>query len=99
MSTTAQRVLGVLILLGTGIFSLPAVAVFLDGPSTQNWIIPVQLLIMALIGALVILALPAMAPAAASTGIRVLIGVGWGVLAALVGLLVFFFLLNGFSGA
>jgi hypothetical protein len=99
MSVNLQRWVGGLALLGAGILSLPVVAAVLDGPSTENWIIPVQLLAMAGIGAGAGVALPALAGAGAPTARRALIGAGLGVLAALVGVLVFWLLLNGFGGA
>ena len=68
-----------------GIFSLPVTAYFLDGRRTENWILPVQLLVMAALGALL---WPQRLAGA-------LIGVGMG----LVGVGVFFLLLNGFEGA
>lgn len=94
-----QRALGAIGLLAAGVLALPVVASVLDGEGTENWIIPVDLLLMAGIGALVGIALPALTSPTASTGRRALIGAAWGVLAALVGLLVFWFLLNGFGGA
>ncbi|MGA8046642.1 MAG: hypothetical protein WCA30_10320 [Dermatophilaceae bacterium] len=99
MSPTLQRVLGGLGLLAAGVLALPVVASVLDGPSTENWIIPVDLLLMAGIGAGVGAALTALSPPGTPTGRRALIGAGWGLLAAVVGLLVFWFLLNGFGGA
>ena len=99
MSPTTQRALGVIGLLAAGVLALPVVTVVLDGEGTENWIIPVVLILMAGIGAVVGIALPALTSPAASTGRRALIGAAWGVLAALVGLLVFWFLLNGFGGA
>ena len=54
---------------------------------------------MAAIGAVVTVALPALAREGATTGRRAMTGIWWGLLAALVGVLVFWFLLNGFSGA
>lgn len=99
MTPTVQKVLGALALLVLGVLSLPVVASFLDGAGTENWIIPVQLILMAAIGAVVTLALPALASASATTATRALTGAAWGVLAALIGLLVFFLLLNGFDGA
>lgn len=99
MTPNAQRTIAVLILLVTGVFSLPLVAAVLDGPRTENWIIPVQLIVMAAIGAGVALAFPAVARDGASTAARAVTGIGWGLLAAVVGLLVFWFLLNGFGGA
>jgi hypothetical protein len=99
MGSTAQRVVAVIVLLGAGILSLPLAAAVLDSRRAESWIIPVQLLIMAAIGAAIAVALPAMARAGASTGARALTGVAWGLLAALTGLLVFWLLLNGFRGA
>ncbi|GAA1172573.1 hypothetical protein GCM10009584_11890 [Ornithinimicrobium humiphilum] len=99
MTPLVQRLLGTAILLVTGIFSLPVVAYFLDGPGTEDWILPVQLVLMAAIGAGCAVGLPALAPAGAARGRRALVGVGWGLLAALVGVLLFWFLLNGLRGA
>lgn len=99
MSATMQRVVGIVVLLGAGILSLPLTAAVLDGGDTESWIVPVQLLLMAAIGAGVALALPGLAPGAATTGRRALTGAAFGLLAALVGLLVFWLLLSGFGGA
>ena len=99
MSSTLQRALGAIGLVTAGILSLPVVASVLDGPGTENWIIPVDLLLMAGVGAGAGVALPALTTAGAPTGRRALIGAAWGILAALIGLFVFWFLLNGFGGA
>ena len=99
MSPGAQRVIGAVVLLATGIFSLPLSAAVFDGEGTENWIVPVQLLVMAAIGAGLAVALPALAREGASTGRRALTGAWWGLLAAFVGVLVFWFLLNGLGGA
>lgn len=99
MSPTVQRVVAAAVLLVLGILSLPLVASVLDGESTENWIIPVQLVLMALIGIGVTSALPAIVPAGSEVVRRVTVGVAWGLLAALVGLIVFWLLLNGFDGA
>ena len=99
MSATLQRVLAVVVLLVAGILSLPLVAAVLDGRGAENWIIPVDLLVMVAIGAGVAVALPAVARAGEPTGRRAFAGVVWGVLAALIGLLVFWLLLSGFGGA
>lgn len=99
MSPAVQRALGVLVLLLTGIFSLPLAATFLDGEGTENWIVPVQLLVMAAIGAGVTVALPALARGGAGTERRALTGAWWGLLAAFVGVLVFWLLISGFEGA
>lgn len=99
MGPTLQRVVAVMLLLTAGILSLPLTAAVVDGPGMENWILPVQLVVMAAIGAAVTIALPAMARAGAPTRTRALTGLGWGLLAALVGVLVFWLLLNGFRGA
>ncbi|WP_297627682.1 hypothetical protein [Nocardioides sp.] len=99
MTPTAQRVIGIVVLLVTGMLSLPVSAFLLDGQGTENWIIPVQLLAMAATGAVVTVALPALAREGATTGRRARTGMWWGLLAALVGVLVSWFALNGISGA
>ena len=99
MSPVAQRVIGAVVLLATGIYSLPLAAALLDEEGTENWIVPVQLLVMAAIGAGLALALPAMARAGAPAGRRALTGAWWGLLAAFLGVLLFWFLLSGFGGA
>lgn len=91
------RLLGWLVLIAAGMLSLPLAAYFLDDQGTENWILPVQLGGMAVIGALVGVALPGFL--GGSTRRRVLVGAAYGVGAAVVGVLVFFLLLNGFSGA
>ncbi len=99
MSPTLQRVVAVLVLLVAGMLSLPLAASVLDDRGSENWIVPVQLLVMAAIGAGAAVALPVLASNGASTGRRALTGVWWGLLAAFVGVLVFWLLLSGFSGA
>jgi hypothetical protein len=93
------RILAYLILLVAGILSLPVSAVFFDGEGSENWILPVQLGGMAVIGALVGAATPAIAGEGASTGKRVLVGALLGLGLALIGVVLFFLLLNGFDGA
>ncbi len=97
--STVRRLVGIAVLGVTGALSLPVAAWFLDGPATENWIIPAQLTVMAAVGAGCALALPELAPEGAGPGRRALVGAGWGLLAALVGVLVFWFLLNGLRGA
>lgn len=99
MSPTLQRVVGVLALVVAGILSLPVAAFLLDDQGMENWIFPAQLVVMAVIGAGVTVALPSLARAGAPAGRRVLTGVCWGLLAALVGVLVFWLLISGRSGA
>ena len=99
MTTATQRVIGVVVLLVLGILSLPAAASVLDGQGTENWIVPVQLVAMAAIGAAVTIALPGLAREGATTGRRAMTGAWWGLLAAAVGVIVFWLLLSGFGGA
>jgi hypothetical protein len=99
MSRSAQRLVGIVVLVVLGMLSLPVSAYVLDDPGTENWIVPVQLLAMAAVGAAVTVGLPGMAREGASTGRRALTGAWWGLLAAFVGVIVFWFLLNGFRGA
>ena len=102
VTPAAQRVVGVVVLLVLGMLTLPAVAFFADtgdGGGAENWIIPVALLAMAVIGAALAVALPGLARAGASTGRRALTGMWWGLLGLFVGLVVFWFLLNGLNGA
>ena len=99
MTRAAQRVVGIVVLLVLGIVSLPAAASVLDGEGTENWIVPVQLVAMAAIGAGVTIALPGLAREDATTGRRAMTGAWWGLLAAAVGVVVFWLLLSGFGGA
>ena len=48
-----KRVVAVVVLLALGVLSLPLVAYFLDGEGAENWILPVQLVLMAVVGAVV----------------------------------------------
>ena len=97
MST--QRAVAIVVLVLLGFVSLPLVASVLDGEDTENWIIPVQLLLMALVGALVGWVLPAVAGPTATKRRGALVGVVIGVAAGVLGLLVFFLLLSGLDGA
>ncbi len=93
------RLIAYPLLLAAGVVSLPVAAAFLDGPSTENWVLPIQLAGMAALGALVGWGTPAIARSGASTSRRIVIGALLGVGAALVGVALFFLLLNGISGA
>lgn len=94
-----QRFLGLVVLLAAGVMSLPAAAAGFDDQGSENWILPVQLGGMAVIGALVALALPGLAPDGSSVGKRVVVGAAYGIGAAVLGVVVFFLILNGFDGA
>jgi hypothetical protein len=101
MSTTkvaGQRWTAVLILLFLGIFSLPVTAFFFD-EGTENWIIPVAVLLMAVLGAVVGSMLPGLAGPGATQQRGALIGAVVGVGMLVLGIVVFFLLLSGFDGA
>ena len=99
MTRSAHRVVGIVVLVVLGMLTLPVVAYFADGDGAENWIIPVALLAMAVVGAALAVALPGLAREGASAGRRALTGVWWGLLGLFVGLVVFWFLLNGLGGA
>lgn len=99
MSTSSQRIIALLVLLVAGVLSLPVVAYFFDGQDTENWIIPIELVAMALIGAVVGRVLPGLAGASATPGRAMLVGAVTGVVAAFVGVALFFLLISGFDGA
>jgi hypothetical protein len=99
VSRSAQRLLGIVVLLVAGMLSLPATAYVLDDPGTENWIVPVQLVVMAAVGAAVTLALPGLAREGASAGRRAMTGAWWGLLAAFVGVIVSWLVLSGLGGA
>ena len=99
MTPTAQRVVGAVVLLVLGMLALPLSASLIDGEGSENWIIVLDLVAMAAVGAAVTIGLPGLAREGASTGRRAMTGAWWGLLAAFVGVLVFWFLLNGISGA
>ncbi|SEC73959.1 hypothetical protein SAMN04489844_2892 [Nocardioides exalbidus] len=99
MTRAAQRVVGIVVLLVLGMLSLPLAAYVLDGPGAENWIVPVQLVAMAALGAAVTIGLPGLAREGAGTGRRAMTGTWWGLLASFVGVVVFWFLLNGIRGA
>ena len=98
MSRSAQRVVGIVVLLVLGVLSLPAAASVLE-EGTENWIVPAQLVVMAAVGAAVTVLLPGLAREGATTGRRAMTGAWWGLLAAFVGVVVFWLLLSGFGGA
>ena len=99
MSRSAQRLLGIVVLLVLGMLSLPATAYVLDGPGTENWIVPAQLVGMAAVGAAVTVALPGLAREGATTGRRAMTGAWWGLIAAFAGVVVFWIAINGYGGA
>jgi hypothetical protein len=94
-----QRLVALGLLLVTGIMSLPLAALALDGEGSENLILPVQLGGMAVVGGLVGHLLPGLAGTTAGHRRCVWVGVGLGLLFAVLGVLVFFLLLSGFDGA
>jgi len=82
-----------------GIFSLPVTAYFFDGEGSENWIVPVAVLLMAVLGAVVGSMLPGLAGADATQQRGALIGAAVGVGMLVLGIVVFFLLLSGFDGA
>ena len=98
-SVTGQRWLAVVILLVLGVLSLPVTAAFFDGEGTENWIVPVAVALMAVIGAVVGSMLPGLAGAGATQQRGALIGAAVGVAMLVLGIVVFFLLLSGFDGA
>ena len=93
-SPRTQRPLAVVLLLVAGVLSLPVVAAFLDGESTDQLIVPVQIALMVLVGALVGYALPGLG--GSTSRVRgAVTGVVVGVVAAVIGVAVFFLLLGG----
>ena len=98
-NAVAQRIVAVIILIVAGILSLPVAAAFFDGEGSENWILPVQLLGMAVVGAIVGQLLPGLAGETATRGRATWVGAAAGLGAAVVGLVIFFLLLSGFEGA
>jgi hypothetical protein len=98
-SVAGQRWGAVLILLVLGVLSLPVTAYFFDGEGSENWIIPVAVLLMAVVGAIVGSVLPGLAGPGASSGRGAAIGAAVGVGMLVLGIVVFFLLLSGFDGA
>jgi hypothetical protein len=94
-----QRLAALVLLLVVGVLSLPLAALALDGEGTENLILPAQLVGMGVVGAVVGFLLPGLGGPASTARRSVWVGVGLGVLFAVLGLVVFFLLLNGFDGA
>ncbi len=97
-SVAGQRWGAVLILLVLGVLSLPVTAYFFD-EGAENWIIPIAVLLMAVLGAVVGSMLPGLAGPVASQQRGAVIGAAVGVGMLVLGVVVFFLLLSGFDGA
>jgi len=91
--TGIQRGVSMVLLLAAGILSLPVVAALLDGQSTENLIVPIQLAVMAVVGAITGYLVPSVAGFGSSRARSVMVGAVIGVATALGGVAVFSLLL------
>ena len=94
-----QRPVAALLLLLLGVASLPLSAAMFDGEGSENWILPTAVAVMVVLGAAIGSARPARPGSAASRGRGAVIGALTGVGMLVLGVVVFFLLLSGFSGA
>jgi hypothetical protein len=94
-----RRIAALLVLLVLGVVTLPLVAWVFDGEGNENWILPVHLLLMAGLGVVAGRLVPGLAGGDASRRRVVVVGALIGVGCAVLGLVVFFILLNGVGGA
>ena len=88
-----QRGVAVVLLLLAGILSLPVAAAFLDGGSTEDLIVPIQLAVMAVLGAVVGYLLPGVAGFGSTSARSAMVGAVIGLAAALGGVAIFSLLL------
>jgi hypothetical protein len=90
----AQRILALAVVVAAGVVGLPVAAAFLDGPSTDQLVVPVHLATVTVLGGVVGYLLPGVAgagsPPLRGAGVGALVGLG----AALLGLLLFLVLLG-----
>ncbi len=96
---TGQRWVAVLVLLVLGVLSLPVTAAFFGEDDNENWILPVAVLLMLVLGAIVGSILPGLAGSGAGQPRRAFVGAAVGVGMLVLGVVVFFLLLSGFDGA
>ena len=99
MGTGTQRTIAVVVVVVSGVVTLPVVAGLLDQVIDENLLLPIHLVVMAAIGAVVGLLLPGIARAGSSRQGATFVGVMYGIGGAAAGLLLFFLLLNGIDGA
>ena len=101
MGSTAVWIVRVVVssaLLALGILSLPLVAIVLDDPGQEGWIIPVQVAVMAVVGAGIGVLVPLLAGVGASRARSAVVGVGIALVGVAVSLVLFVLLLNGLDG-
>jgi hypothetical protein len=87
------RGVAVVLLLLAGLLSLPVCAAFLDGGSTEDLVVPIQLAVMAVLGAMTGYLLPGVAGFGSSSARSAMVGALIGVAAALGSVAVFSLLL------
>ena len=92
--TGPSRILALAVVVVAGVLGLPVVAAFLDGPSTDQLVAPVHLVLATALGAVVGYLVPAVAGPASSRARGAGVGAVLGLGAALLGLLLFFVLLG-----
>jgi hypothetical protein len=90
-----RRLLAIVVIVVAGFLSLPIVATFLDGDTTEALVVPVQVALMAVVGALVGRVLPGIAGADATRPRGAVVGAVLGVAAALLAAAFFVWLLGG----
>ncbi len=90
----SQRTIALVVLLVLGVLSLPVTAAFLDGESTDQLILPVQLVLMAVVGAVVGYLLPGLGGPASTKGRSAAIGAVIGVVLGLLGAALFYLALD-----
>lgn len=86
------------VLLALGVLSLPLVAIVFDSPGQEGWIIPVQVVVMALIGAGIGMLVPALAGSGASRARAATVGALIALLGVAISLVMFYLLLDGLGG-
>jgi hypothetical protein len=92
------RIGATVVLLALGVLSLPLVAIVFDDPGQEGWIIPVQIAVMALIGAGIGVLVPALAGPGASRARAATVGALIALLGVAISLVLFVVLLNGLGG-
>ena len=88
-----QRGVAVVLLLVAGVLSLPVAATFLDGGSAEDLIEPIQLAVMAVLGAITGYLLPGLAGFGSTSARSAMVGALIGLAAALGGIAIFSLLL------
>jgi len=94
-----RRIAAVVLLVVVAMVSLPLVAAVFDDEGSENLIVPVQLVLMAGLGALAGWVVPTLGGEDATPRRGILVGALIGVGAAVLGLVSFFLLLSGLTGA